>query len=255
MNRPGAWIAAALAGLAALLVLARTASAQVVDYPKGPEGGRQLSARLRSLQLQQDARGLLRISGRNHKTTLVPVICRTTNGEAEWSVTYETAATNDVVAEKLTIVFSTNADPKYFYAKAPATNAPPGEMKELAGTEANIPLGGSDFWLSDLGFQFYHWSGQDLLPGVMRRSKPCYVLESTNPHPTPGGYALVKTWIEKESGVPLQAEAYGTDGKLLKEYELGNVKKVKDSYEAKDLKINNLKTGSRTRLEFDLSGK
>ena len=230
--------------------------AQEATYPTGPAAGHDLAAALCSMRPVENAdwRGVMKISGRDHQTIAVPVTCETRLGDSKWSVTYTTGATNGLGAEKLKIIYSTNAPPQYFYTAA-STNAPAGEPKQLTGAEADIPLGGSDFWLSDLGFEFYHWPDQNRLKGEMRRSKPCYVLESVNPHPTPGGYTRVKVWIEKESGAPLQAETYGADGRLMKEFELGSVKKVGDRYELKDMEILNRQTGSRTHLIFDLDGK
>jgi hypothetical protein len=226
-------------------------------YPTGPAAGQDLAAVMCSMRPAEDAdwRGVMKISGRGHQTMSVPVTCRTTTGESAWTVTYTTDATNGSVAEKLVINFSTNAPPQYLYSRASSPGAPPGEATHLSGAEADIPLGGSDFWLSDLGFEFYHWPDQNRLKGEMRRGKPCFVLQSVNPHPAVDGYGRVKVWIEKESGAPLQAETYGVDGKVLKEFELGSVKKVNDRYQLKDMEIINYQTGSRTRLIFDLDGK
>jgi hypothetical protein len=226
-------------------------------YPTGPAAGQDLAAALCSMRPVEDAdwRGVMKISGRGHQTLAIPVTCRTTTGESAWTVTYTTGATNSVVAEKLVINFSTNAPPQYLYSRAASPGAPLGEARHLSGAEADIPLGGSDFWLSDLGFEFYHWPDQNRLKGEMRRGKPCFVLQSVNPHPAVGGYGRVKVWIEKESGAPLQAETYGADGKVLKEFELGSVKKVNDRYQLKDMEIINYQTGSRTRLVFDLDAK
>jgi hypothetical protein len=197
-------------------------------------------------------RGALKISGRNHKTASVPILCEITPGTNNWTVMYLAAATPDSGAEKLTIVFSTNSPNQYIYARAPLPTASLDPPKTLTGSEADISLAGSDFWLSDLGFEFYHWPDQVRLRGQMRRGRPCYVLQSSNPHPGSDGYSRVVTWVDRESGQPLQAEAYGTDGKLLKEFELGSVAKVNGRYEVKDLKMFNRKTGSRTYLDFDL---
>ena len=225
------------------------------DYPKGPEGGHKLAAELGALKPAQDTnwQGVLKISARGHKTVSVPIACEWKTGDPTWSVTYLTAATNSIPAEKLTIVFSTNGPPEYWYARAASPDAPPGEAKKLLGSQADIPLAGSDFWLSDLGFEFYHWPGQTLLKGELRRSESCFVLESTNPDAPAGGYGRVKVWVTKKKGrVPLEAEAYGKDGNLLKDFELGSVTKVNGQYELKDLKITNDRTNSRTQLLFDL---
>jgi len=125
----------------------------------GPEAGRALVAELLSVRPDEEVKwnGVLKISGRENKLDPVPIQCQTKPGETNWSVTYLTSATRTSGAEKLTIIFSTNAPPQYFYARAAAPDAPLGETKALTGAEADIPLADSDFWLSDLGFQFYHW--------------------------------------------------------------------------------------------------
>jgi Outer membrane lipoprotein-sorting protein len=226
-------------------------------YPTGASAGQELAAALCSMRPAEDANwsGVMKISGRGHQTIAVPVNCRTTLGDSDWSVTYTTGATNGIAAEKLAIHYSTNAPPQYLYSCAASPGAPLGEPKPLTGAEADIALGGSDFWLSDLGFEFYHWPEQNRLKGEMRRGKPCFVLECVNPHPAAGGYGRVKVWIEKESGAPLQAETYGADGRLLKDFELGSVRKVNDRYQLKNMEILNRQTGSRTRLIFDLDAR
>jgi hypothetical protein len=152
----------------------------------------------------------------------------------------------------LTVIFSSNAPNQYIYSRADGPAAQPGAPKNLSGAEANIPLADSDFLLSDLGFEFYHWPDQEQLKGAVRRGRSCHVLQSTNSSPAPGYYARVVTWIDKESGQPLQAEAYDAKGKLIKEFELGSVEKVHGHYQVKDLKMYNRQTGSRTYLDFDL---
>lgn len=225
------------------------------DAPTGPEAGKELAAELRSMQPVENLkwRGTLKISGRDRKTTSVPILCETTLGtNGGWSVMYLASATAGAGSEKLTVNFSTNAPNQYIYARSATPDAALGESKTLTDGEADTPLGGSDFMLSDLGFEFYHWPNQVRLPGQMRRGRPCYVLESENPHPGANGYSRVVTYVEKESGQPLEAEAYGPDKKLLKEFELGSVMKINGRYQVKDLKMFNRKTGSRTYLDFDL---
>lgn len=236
-----------------ILLLFSVGSSPAQDSPAA-EGGRVLAESLRSMQPAENVkwRGTLKISGRDHKTISIPILCETTLGTTNWQVMYLASATPTSGAEKLTVVFSTNAPNQYIYARAATPDGPLGEPKTLTGAEADIPLAGSDFLLSDLGFEFYHWPDQLRQPGQMRRGRPCYVLESGNPHPNGNGYSRVVTWIEKESDQPLEAEAYGPDKKLLKEFELGSIVKVNGRYQVKDLKMFNRKTGSRTYLDFDL---
>lgn len=225
--------------------------------PTGPEAGRNLAAELRSIRPPEEFKwsGILKILGRGRKSVSVPIACQTTLTATNWSVTYFASATESGGAEKLTVMFSTNGPNQYLFARASAPGAPLGEEKILTGAEADIPLAGSDFWLSDLGFEFYHWPDQVEQKGEMRRGRPCFVLESSNPHPAPGGYAKVVTWVDKDSRQPLLAEARGEDRKLMKEFEVGSVEKVHGNYAVKNLRMFNDKTGSRTELDFDLDDK
>jgi hypothetical protein len=115
-----------------------------------------------------------------------------------------------------------------------------------------IPFGGSDFWAADLGLEFIHWPDQKLLKKVVRSSRGCSVLESTNPGPATNGYSRVVSWIDSESLGPLHAEAYDAKGNLLKEYDTKKLKKVNGQWQVEEIEICNDQTGSRTRLEFDL---
>jgi hypothetical protein len=254
MNRGGCYTSFG-AVIIMVLVLRAVGCAAQEDYPKGPEGGRLLTERLRSLQPEDGQwSGTLKILNRGKKMPLIPVTCQKKTGATNWTVTYSTGATNGVPAERLVIICSANAPTRYLYAKAPSPGAPLGEPKELTGAEADIPLAGSDFWLSDLAFEFFHWPGQNLLKGELCMDTSCYVLESSNPRPATGGYAGVKAWIAKASDALLQAEARGADGKLLKEFELSGFEhnKTTKQTELKRITLFNRKTGSRTYLEFDL---
>jgi hypothetical protein len=112
----------------------------------------------------------------------------------------------------------------------------------------------SDFWLCDLGLEFFHWPAQKILPKTtnLKRGREYTLLESTNPNPPPNGYSRVLSWVDKESGGILAAEAYDAKGKLLKEFEPKSFKKVNGQWELQEMEIRNVQTGSRTRLEFDL---
>ena len=49
------------------------------------------------------------------------------------------------------------------------------------------PFAGSDFWLCDLGLEFFHWPQQKVLKKEFHRQCACTVLESTNPNPSADG--------------------------------------------------------------------
>jgi hypothetical protein len=223
--------------------------------PTGPEAGKALAAELSNLRLEENAKGVLKIRGRDHKLTEVPITAQPVPGDTQWKMVYLASATEHAGAEQLTVVHTTNGPTQYLYAQASKPGEPVGEPKILTGAQAEIPLAGSDFWLSDLGFEFFHWPQQIRHKGEIRRSRSCFVLESINPNAKRGEYARVVSWIDKESGAPIEAEAHGTDGKLLKQFEIGSVQKIDGRYEVKDLKMSNRANSSRTTLEFELDSK
>jgi len=119
-------------------------------------------------------------------------------------------------------------------------------------TKENSSFANSDFWVCDLGLEFFHWPAQKVLKKEIKRSRGCTVLESTNPNPATNSYSRVVSWIDSESGGIVQAEAYDFNGKLLKEFAPKSFKKVNGQWELQEMQINNVQTGSRTRLDFDL---
>ena len=113
-----------------------------------------------------------------------------------------------------------------------------------------MPFANSDFWLCDLGLEFFHWPGQKIVKKEFARGRGCMVLESTNP--STNGYSRVLSWIDEESGGIVMERAYDAQDRLLKEFYPKDVKKVKGQWQVESLEIDNVQTGSRTRLEFDL---
>ena len=115
----------------------------------------------------------------------------------------------------------------------------------------------SDFWLCDLGLEFFHWPAQKVLPKTpkmpsLKLGREYTLLESTNPNPPTNGYSRVLSWIDKESGGLLQAEAYDAKGEKLKEFWPKSASKVNGQWQVEEIQIRNVQTDSRTRLVFDL---
>jgi hypothetical protein len=150
------------------------------------------------------------------------------------------------------VIHSPNEPNQYFYSRASSPTDPLPEPKPIKPEQAAIPLAGSDFWLSELGFDFLHWPQQKKLKGEMRLGRPCYVLESINPDAP--SVVRVKSYIDKESGGILVAEGYDRNKKLVKDFSLGgsSFKKVNGQWQLKKMKISSPKTDSETVLEFDL---
>jgi Outer membrane lipoprotein-sorting protein len=196
--------------------------------------------------------GILKIREATGKTSAVPIkfeiIVTTTN----WQSIYEAFFTN--TTENLTVTHLASpdggADLLGFRHEYPTL---PG-LTTVFPDNRLAPFASSDFWTCDLGLEFFHWPAQKVLPKRTNlvRGRDYTLLESTNPNPSTNGYSRVLSWIDKETGGILQAEAYDFNGKLLKEFAPKSFKKVNGQWQLQEMVIRNVQTSSRTWLEFDL---
>lgn len=124
--------------------------------------------------------------------------------------------------------------------------------RRLDAAEYMSPFGGTDFWIADLGLEFLFWPQQRLLKKEMIRGQFCHVLESVNLSPPAGGYARVVAWIDTDTQGIVYAEAYDLQGRRLKEFAPKRFSKVDGQWQVREIEIRNLRSGSRTRLEFTL---
>jgi outer membrane lipoprotein-sorting protein len=207
----------------------------------------ELVAKLRSATPQENSviNGTLTIKPKEGEPRKVPVEC-TIRVEADfWRSSYQTYGSNGV-PERAVVVHRRGKPNEYLYARG--TNVP----KPLAPAAMYQPVAASDFALPDFGMDFLHWPLQRIVKTEMIKSRWANVLESLNPAAPAGGYTKVISWLDKESGGPLKAEAFNAQGKRVKEFEIGRVKKVEGEWQLKDMQIRDLVDGSRTTLEFDL---
>jgi hypothetical protein len=166
-----------------------------------------------------------------------------------WRTSYESKRP----AEKLLISRAPQEPNQYFLTLPPrpgSTNASP---QPLSANQTMIPFANSDFWVADLGLEFFHWPRQLVLKKEMRRGRACRVLRSINPAPTPGAYSKVDSWIDTETGGIIHAEAFDAQGQLLKVFDPKEFKKVQGQWQLEGMEIRNRQTGSRTRIEFNLN--
>lgn len=253
-RRPGK--CAGWAGLLAALVGSLPAQSPVPDKLSSlapDQAGQVLAESLRTAAPAEDGdfRGVLKTRSREGQTNLVPFTLHVRAGRTNWQVIYETASAGGLPAEKLIVLHTPGRANEYRLARAARPGEPPGEPVTLAGGGADRSLAGSEFWLSDLGLDFLHWPAQRVLKTEMRKGRVCHVLESTGGPVSPGGYARVVSWIDKETGGPLLAEGYGRDGRLLKEFSIRSLKKVQGRWQLQEMSIRNLQTRARTWIEFN----
>ena len=251
MNRSAALQVAA----AALLVASAAArAANPSPAPSSPEG-LALAEDLRSAMPTEnlEVKGWIRVRDAEGRRTRTPFRYRVEVGEQSWRSIYETSGEGPLPAERLVVVHSSNAPNRYELTRAAVPGVPTDGPQVLTGDPAMIPFAGTDFWLADLGRGFLWWPQHRLVEEAkikMRKGRPCKVLESRNPQPNAKGYTRVRSWIDTKTGGIIMAEAFGPDGKLLKEFEIGGLTKVNDVWELKDMEMRDAQTDSQTVFEF-----
>lgn len=238
------------AAIAFAFLLHFTAASQTTNGLSDAEiQGRQLAQQLCELRPATNSvsEGVLKIRGRGGNTTNVQLRCIITAGSTNWTSLYIAKA----ASFEETFVLSRSDDTPNTYTHYSASNG-------ITRTLPNAPessLAGSDFRLGDLGLEFFHWPQQKVLKKDVHRSRGCTVLESTNPNPPADGYSRVVSWIDSETFGIVEANAYDVHGKLLKNFYPKNFKKVHGQYQVESMIMDNVQTGSRTRLEFNFDRK
>jgi hypothetical protein len=201
--------------------------------------------------------GVLKTRYADGKNLEQPIKCEVILTPTNWLSIYETvvlaSSSNSVKTLKL-LVLHNISKPNEYKLTLNFNGEPKRDWtKENSYTIKMLPFAG-DFGCADLGLEFFHWPAQKVLPKTtnLKRSRSYTLLESMNPNPSTNGYSRVLSWIEKESGGILEAEAYDAQGKLLKVFDPKSVKEVNGQWQLQEMEIRNVQTGSRTRLEFDL---
>lgn len=233
--------------LIAILFLAVTATAQTTNGLSDAEiQGQKLAKQLCEMQPTGNSTnvGTLEIRDSKGEISKIPIKFETIVTATNWLGIFNAAVS---FGETLTVDHADEEDNRY------NCHWPNGKISSLVGNQTMFPFANSDFWICDLGLEFFHWPEQKIIKKEFARGRGCMVLESTNPNPSPNGYSKVDCWIDEESLGIVQAKAYDASGKLLKEFQPKSFKKVNGQWELKDMEIRNVQTGSRTRIEFDLN--
>lgn len=228
--------------MARLLDAAPPAAETRPEPPSNPEG-RELAERLRQGWPEEDMTVNAALHIREHRkpTRRVPLQFAVRRGADSWQAIYTVPSGPGIPAETLVITHTPGSTNRYTLHKKDDGDRP---------VDLFAPLGGSDFWIVDLGMDFLHWPGQRLLKTEMRKGRWCRVLESSRPPGVARGYQRVVSWLDKEQGQPILAEAYDARGELLKEFSIGSFTKVDGEWRLEDMKIVNVQERSRTELEF-----
>jgi hypothetical protein len=201
--------------------------------------------------------GRVTIRDATGKEREIPVRFEVTCTPTGWASVYETLpSAGGPGGIRLTVIHSGEQPNRYELINPAAPGATNAVTQELTQDQIMAPFAGSDFWIADLGLEFLHWPKQRLLKKEMRHSKFCYVLESVNPQPVPGGYSRVVSWLifDPPHGI-VHADAYDTQGDRIKQFDPKTLEKVEGEYQLESMEIRCRKAGTRTVIEFDLGDK
>ena len=228
--------------VAALALLALLPALLAADVDAQRAEGQRIAAEARSLGPKTSSTNSAVLKIRDHRGVRaeIPVTIRTTVSGDAWHTDY---VSGDGLLYRVSR--SPHAPSQY------QTGRVNGPALQPAGNLL-VPFAGSDFWLVDLGLDFFHWPEQVLVKKEQRRGEACFVLESTTRTPSPGGYSRVVTWLDQGTMGIVAAQAYDTRGKLLKEFEPKRFQKVNGQWRLKEMEIRNEQTDSRTSLIFDV---
>jgi len=233
-----------------LLLVASGAIAETTNSLTGSEiQGRALVQQLLQQRPAEDFTnsGVLQIRDSNGKRLKIPIhsqIIITEPNSLNWLHSYQATMTNNEI--RLMVVHTPEAGLNKYQLFTD------GVQKNITGSETMTSFADSDFWICDLGLEFFHWPQQKVIKKENHRSCGCIVLESTNPNPTTNSYSRVVSWIDSESLGIVEAYAYDAKGKLLKDFYPKDLKKINGQWQVQTLVMENVQTGSKSRLEFDL---
>jgi hypothetical protein len=191
-------------------------------------------------------RGVMTLRRPDVKPVEIQIRFEIFRGPNGWTSVYEAAPPGGAPV-KLTVHHSGDQPSRYLLSEG--TNA---TAKPLSGNQTMAPFAGSDFWAGDLGLEFFHWPQQRVLRKQIRLEQACNVLESVNPHPAPGAYSRVESWVAIDSGALVHAEAYDSKNECFKVFVPKKLKKINGQYQLDRMEISNLQTRSRTRIDFNL---
>lgn len=233
------------------LLLATTSPAPAQSAPKGevPPTAFALIQELRSRKPEENTEvyGLLKNRDEKGKRSEVAVKLNVVISKESWQDIYQSQPAGDIPAQTL-IVKHLDDGPNQYYLAKHSPSDPNATPRLLEPGELYTTFAGSQFWIADLGLEFFHWPAHAIVKNETRQGRSCRVVESRNPGGETGGYSKVRSWIDNETGYLLRAEAYDKQGKVLKSFSVKSVKKSR----LKEIEILNEQTDARTRLEFDL---
>jgi serpin B len=99
---------------------------------------------------------------------------------------------------------------------------------------------------ADLSFSVLWWPHSRLVKEEKKINRECHVVDV----PIPGTSETMRLWIEKKMGMLLEAQTLDGRGKTVRRMRIKSIKKMDGLWVAKDLEVEDKKTGSKTILQI-----
>ena len=112
---------------------------------------------------------------------------------------------------------------------------------------------GTDMTWLDLTLDYLWWKDvrfDDTPRGECRTGRDCDILVVVPPGPIPGCSAM-RVWVDRQLRCVMQAEQLGPQGDAVRKMWVQQVKKIDDRWMIRDMEIETLNSGHRTRLFVD----
>lgn len=144
----------------------------------------------------------------------------------------------------LTRPFGKSAQIKLFSGPEQKPEETPAYSARVRGTDMT--------WL-DLTLDYLWWKDvrfDDTPRGECRQGRDCDILVVVPPGPIPGCSAM-RVWVDRQLRCVMQAEQLDPQGNAVRKMWVQQVKKVDDRWMIRDMEIETLNSGHRTRLFVD----
>ena len=132
--------------------------------------------------------------------------------------------------ERLRIAWPADGPPEYAYARGdPAEEAP---LEDL-----NRSIAGLDLDWADLSLSFLWWNGARVIGSERVRGRFCHIVDLKAPEGQVSRYAGVRLWIDPETSLLMQADAYDARNRPVRRLQVKSLRKIDDIWMVQNLDI------------------
>ncbi len=127
------------------------------------------------------------------------------------------------------------------------------EQKPEEAPPYSARIRGTDITWLDLTLDFLWWKNvrfDDTPRGESQNGRDCDILVASPPGPIPG-CAAVRVWVDRQLKCVMQAEQVGPQGDTVRKMWVQRVKKMDNRWMIREMEIETLNSGHRTRLFVD----